>query len=126
MLIIDRDTAQGKVDKMTLDNDYLEFVRDQMTSFGDFTIRKMFGGAGLFKDGKMFALVTADNKLFLKVDDSNRGDYEAQSMGPFVPSFRTKRAMTMPYYEVPADVIEDREELGRWAGRSHAVAMKGK
>jgi DNA transformation protein len=111
---------------MAISDDYLDFVRDQMSSFGDFSIRKMFGGAGLFKDGKMFALVSADNKLFLKVDDGNRGDYEAQGSGPFVPPFKTKRAMTMPYYEVPVDVVEDREELGQWAERAHAVAMKGK
>jgi len=33
--------------------------------------------------------------------------------------------MSMPYYEVPEDVLDDREELERWAGRSIEVALGG-
>jgi DNA transformation protein len=126
MLICDHGGASDKVEPMALSDDYLEFVRDQMSSFGEFTIRKMFGGAGLYKDGRMFALVSPDNKLFFKVDEDNLGDYESAGSGPFVPPFKTKRAMAMPYFEVPADVIEDRDEVARWARKAHEVAVKGK
>lgn len=34
--------------------------------------------------------------------------------------------MTMPYYNVPADVLEDRDTLARWAARAVAIAVRSK
>lgn len=99
---------------------YLDYVLDQLSDFGDVVPRRMFGGIGLFRGGLMFALIDNDI-LYFKVDDSNRGDYEASDCGPFRP-FKDKKTV-MQYYEVPVDVIEDRDELGRWAGRAYAVAL---
>lgn len=56
---------------MAVSNDYLEYIVDQLLAWGEVTVRKMFGGAGLYRDGKMFGLV-ADDVVYLKVDDSNR------------------------------------------------------
>ena len=51
---------------MAVSNDFLEYVLDQFSAWGEVTVRKMFGGAGLYRDGKMFGLV-ADNVAYLKV-----------------------------------------------------------
>jgi DNA transformation protein len=32
----------------------------------------------------------------------------------------------MPYYEIPVDILESRDELARWAQRSLVVARKKK
>jgi DNA transformation protein len=113
---------------MAISDDYLEFVADQLSGFGQVVTRKMFGGAGLYLEGIMFGLISPDNKLYLKADDTNRRDYEEVGMGPFVPTFSkpVKRTMEMPYYEVPGEVLEDREELQAWAGKAYVVAQKGK
>ena len=113
---------------MAISDDFLDYVSDQLAGLSGVSMRKMFGGAGLYLEGLMFGLVSPDSKLYLKVDDSNRSDYEDRGMGPFVPTFKnpTTRTMVMPYYEVPAEVLEDKEELERWAGRALAVARSGK
>jgi DNA transformation protein len=80
----------------------------------------MFGGVGLFQDGLMFGLI-ADDVLYFKVDDSNRGDYQKAGMGPFRPR---KKSPAISYYQVPIDVLEDRETLAQWAHRSFAVARQ--
>jgi DNA transformation protein len=72
----------------------------------------MFGGYGIFAQGYMFALI-AGSALFFKVDDSNRQRYEAVDSKPY---------RTMPYYHVPAEVLEDHAELLDWARASIAVA----
>ncbi|UCD00191.1 MAG: TfoX/Sxy family protein, partial [Phycisphaerales bacterium] len=59
-----------------------------------------------------------------KVDDSNRADYEVEGMEPFQP-FADKKAV-MQYYEVPIDVLENRETLRDWAGKALDVAEKKK
>ena len=69
---------------MSVDDGYIVYVMDQLNSLGPVTVRKMFGGAGLYLDGTIFAVV-ANDALYFKVDDSNRPDYEAAGMGPFNP-----------------------------------------
>jgi|ERR1039458_2546305 hypothetical protein len=59
--------------------------------------------------------------LYFKVNDANRGDYEARGMGRFRP-YPNKPHLSMTYYEVPADVLEDADECAAWARRSVAIA----
>ena len=108
---------------MALSQDYLEYVKDQLGSAGTVTIRKMFGGAGVYLDGVIFGLIAADT-LYLKVDDSNRPDFEACGMGPFMPF--EDEPYAMQYYEVPADVLEDSEELVLWARKAVEVSLRKK
>ena len=56
---------------MSVSDEFLEYILDQLSAWGDVTARKMFGGAGLYRDEKMFGLI-ADDVVYLKVDDSNR------------------------------------------------------
>ena len=83
----------------------------------------MFGGAGLHLDGLSFALIAGD-VLYLKVDDANRGDFEAAGMGPFKPF--PDKPNTMQYYEVPIDVLESRDILSEWARAALDVARRAK
>lgn len=84
---------------------------EQLASAGPVSGRSMFGGFGLYLDGTFFALID-DDVLYFKADDENRPDFEAAGMGPFRP-YGDER--TMQYYAVPADVLEDRDALARWA-----------
>jgi DNA transformation protein len=103
---------------MSVSDDYLVFVQDQLGGLGEIRVKRMFGGAGLYLDGMFFAIV-ADDVLYFKVDDSNRADYEAEDMGPFRPFGGDTE---MSYYEVPADVLEDPDELRAWVGKAVEVA----
>ena len=98
---------------MPVSQEYLDYVLDQLTAFGTVTSRRMFGGAGLYHQGKFFGLI-ADDVLYFKVDDGNRKDYVDAGMGPFKPF----GSYAMGYYEVPADVLEDRDELARWTEKA--------
>jgi len=101
---------------MAISDEFLEHILDQLKGVGTVRAKRMFGGAGLYLDHAMFALI-ADDVLYFKVHESNRRDYEALGMAPFSPFGRA-----MPYFEVPADVLEDREELRDWALKSVAIA----
>ena len=107
---------------MSVSDEFVEYVLDQLSRWGGVSSRKMFGGAGLYRDGKMFGLI-ADDVAYLKVDDSNRKDFVEAGSSPFKPY--PVKSMTMSYFEVPPDVLDDPEELGPWADRSLAI-QKGK
>jgi len=106
---------------MPVSDEYLTYVIDQLECLGPVQSRRMFGGAGLYFEGLFFAVV-ADDILYFKVDDSNRTDYEAAGMGPFQP-FPNKKTV-MQYYEVPIDVLENRDALHDWAQKALSVAER--
>jgi TfoX/Sxy family transcriptional regulator of competence genes len=85
--------------------------------------RSMFGGVGIYSGDLFFALI-ADDTLYLKVDDSNRADFEALGMGPFRPY--GEGGEVMQYYQVAADLLEDPEALRPWAEKALAVAGRKK
>jgi DNA transformation protein and related proteins len=98
------------------------FVLEQLGRVTPVTAKSMFGGVGLYADGLFFALI-AEDRLYFKVDDTNRPDFERLGMEPFRP-FGEDGAMG--YYEVPADVLEDPVQLAAWIRQAIDVADKAK
>lgn len=71
----------------------------------------MFGGYGLYQ-GKIFFGILYKGRLYFKTDASTRHSYLEMGMKPFRPNAK----MTLKtYYEVPADIIEDPDQLMEWA-----------
>ena len=101
---------------------YKAFVIEQLEKVASITSKSMFGGVGLYADGLFFALI-ANDRLYFKVDDSNRLDFEAAEMEPFRP-YGDERSMK--YYEVPIGVLEDVDALQTWAEKAVAVARRAK
>ena len=98
------------------------FVMDQLGRVvRQIRSRAMFGGFGIYAGDRFFALI-ADDTLYFKVDDSNRPDYEALGMKPFQPYGPGSEAMK--YYQVPADLLDEPEELRPWAEKAIVVAGK--
>ena len=105
---------------MAISDDFLEYVLEQLSTWGEVRARRMFGGAGLYRQGNMFGLI-ADDVAYLKVGRLNQEDFEKAGSRPFQPY--PDRKTTMPYWAIPVEVLEDREELARWAEKALAVAM---
>jgi DNA transformation protein len=99
---------------------FLQYVLEQLERTGRVTSRRMFGGVGLYCDGVFFGIVD-DDTLYFKVDDATRPDYESRRMKPLRP-FKDQPDVSLTYYTVPADVLDDAEELVTWARRALAVA----
>lgn len=107
---------------MPVSRNYLDYVLDQLGTLSDVRQRRMFGAVGLYSGELFFALISND-ALYFKVDDSNRAAFEERGMQAFRP--KTARGIvSMNYFEVPADVIEDAGELIAWARRSVVVATR--
>jgi DNA transformation protein and related proteins len=100
-------------------DDYLRWVLEQLSGAGGVSFRRMFGGFGLYRNDVFFGIISGDT-LFFKVNDAGRADYETRGMARFRP-YRDKPLVSMSYYEVPADVLEDADECARWAMRAAAA-----
>lgn len=93
---------------------FKDFVLDQLSSFGALRCRAMFGGYGLYR-GKDFFGIIYKGRLYFKTDVTSRRLYLERGLKPFRPN---PRQTLKNYYEVPVDILEDRDELVRWALRT--------
>ena len=107
---------------MSVSPEYRAYVLEQLGRVLPITSRSMFGGVGIYTNGLFFALMDNDT-LYLKVDDANRPRFEAIGSGPF-PPYGDDRAMQ--YYELPADLLEDADELRGWVDAAVDVARRRK
>jgi DNA transformation protein len=82
----------------------------------------MFGGAGIWYETVMFALIF-DDRLFFKGGAANRQDFEAEDCEPFVYELRNGRRGTMSYWEVPERLFDEPEELRAWADKAIQAAL---
>jgi DNA transformation protein len=106
---------------MRVTDRFRAFVLEQLAGVESVRARAMFGGVGLYADDVFFGILAADT-LYLKVDDSNRSQYEGKGMTAFQPY--PGKPITMSYYQVPASVLEDGDELACWAQASVRVAAR--
>src|SRR3954447_3877189 len=82
-------------------------ILDRLSCLGEVTARPLFGGHGLYWRDTIFAIAYG-GRLYLKVDARSRRDFEARGMGPFRPN---ERQIIKSYFEVPPDILADREAL---------------
>jgi DNA transformation protein and related proteins len=106
---------------MSVNNEFVRYVLDQLRGLGVVISRKMFGGAGLYLDCTIFALISYAT-LYFKVDETNRSDFEEAGMEPFQPFDETSYVMS--YYEVPIDILEESDELVAWAKKALVAARR--
>ena len=106
-------------------SDFVDYVvQDLLSELDGIRARAMFGGWGIYKDGLTFAIVV-DDQLYFKVDDTNKTKYQKYGSRPFTYESRGK-SVSMSYWEVPAEVMDDRDEIKRWAEESHHISRRGK
>ena len=98
---------------------FVTFVIDQLAELGDVRYRAMFGGFGLYCGPAFFGIVY-DERLYFKTDERSAADYVARGMAPFQPN---DRQTLRNYYEVPSEIVDDRDQLLRWAGEALRPAL---
>ena len=105
---------------MSVSDNYRTYIIDQLGALSGLSTRRMFGGLGLYSGEWFFALID-DDVLYFKVDDANREEYTSRGMKAFMPF---PGQPSLGYFQVPEDVIEEAEDLARWARRSVEVAQR--
>lgn len=106
---------------MAVSDEFRDYVLEQLASAGKVSPRRMFGGVGLYLDGLFFALID-DDTLYFKTDDANRPRFEQAGSRPFCP-YPDRPGHVMAYWAVPAEVLEDAEQLREWTRESLAAAL---
>jgi DNA transformation protein len=102
-----------------------EGIVDLFAAFGRVSVRRMFGGFGIYADGVMFALA-ADDVIYLKADEESAAAFRQEGASPF--SYATKHGphTILSYWRLPDRLYDDPDELAGWARTALGVARRAR
>lgn len=98
-----------------------DFIRELFAEFGEVSIKRMFGGQGLYAGAVMFGLI-ADGVIYLKADDETSRAFAAENCAPFGYDTRHGRRVLTSYWRLPDRLYDEPAELAQWAKAAQAVA----
>jgi DNA transformation protein len=99
-----------------------EAIRELFSSFGTVSVRRMFGGHGVYADGLMFGL-EAGGELYLKADDLTVPKLAAEKSEPFVYKARG-REIALSYWRLPERLYDEPDEFAAFARDAFAAAQR--
>jgi DNA transformation protein and related proteins len=104
---------------------FVDYVLDLLSPFGNVRSRKMFGGYGIYKDNIFFALIVND-ALYFKISENDRSIYESFGSQPLSFTKKNGQVITMSYWQVPVDILEDQNKFTPLAQRAFSAAIQSK
>lgn len=105
---------------MAVSPEFVAFVEELFAPLGGVRVRRMFGGGGIYSRDVMFGLVS-DDTIYLKADAESARAFAARGSGPFVYEGGAK-PITMSYWQLPADLIDDADEALVWGRKALNIA----
>lgn len=100
-----------------------EAIREVFSGLGDVTIRKMFGGKGIYHDGQIVG-VEVRGEILLKADAVSAPDFEAAGARRWTDA--GGRPVNMPYWTIPESAVDDPDELAVWTGKAFEAALRAR
>ena len=98
---------------MSVSPDYTNFVKERLEPLGPITHRRMFGGAGVYAQGYIIALLD-DDELYFKTDDESRQTFVDAGCTPFTYQKKDGTVGVMTYFKAPEQVFDDPDEMIAW------------
>ena len=105
------------------------FAEELFAGLGDLTVKRLFGGAGLYSEGVIFGAIM-DETVYLKAGAALIADLEVEGSTPWVYTYPSgpKAGQTIPmgYWSLPEAALDDPQEACDWARRALKVALQAK
>lgn len=108
---------------MSISRELVEYLTDTLSPLGAISARRMFSGYGIKCGEVNFALLLGSGAYF-RVDDSNRGAFEAEGSTPFRYMKKDKEVTVGTYWEIPGDVLDDPDRLLEWGHEALDAARR--
>ncbi|AKI00339.1 regulator of competence-specific genes [Hoeflea sp. IMCC20628] len=102
-----------------------EAIREMFDSLGEVTIKRMFGGKGIYHQGKILALEISAGDLLLKADAESAPEFAEAGASQWVYDGKNK-PVAMPYWTIPEAALDDPDELAKWVALAWAAALRAK
>ena len=107
-----------------MDEGLYAWVQETLEPLGAVTMRKMMGGATLYLDGIVFAILD-EGEIWFKADAETDAVWDAEGCERFSMTFKDGRVDTMNYRRAPSDVYDEPEAMQRWAKLAVDAGLRG-
>ncbi|WP_337266781.1 TfoX/Sxy family protein [Oryzifoliimicrobium ureilyticus] len=103
-----------------MDNDA---IQDMFRSLGPVSIRRMFGGKGIYYDGRILAIEYHD-EILLKADKQTEQSFASAGAQRWTYLGKKGQPVAMPYWSIPDAALDDDDELAKWVGLAYEAASR--
>jgi DNA transformation protein and related proteins len=98
-------------------------IEELFSGLGAVSIRRMFGGKGVYHQGLIVGVVLRDGEMRLKGDALSGPEFEAAG-GRRWTYDGDKGPVAMPYWSIPDDAYDDPEVMARWTRLAFEAALR--
>ena len=102
----------------------IEAIHEMFEGLGPVTVKPMFGGKGIYHQGRILALVVA-GEMLLKADKLSAGKFEAAGSTQWSYEGK-KKPVKMPYWSIPDSAMDDPDELSAWVHLAYEAALRAR
>ena len=101
-----------------------ERIAELFAGLGPVSIRRLFGGKGIYFDGVIVAIVLR-GELLVKADEQSAPDFEAAGCKQWTYiGKRHGKLVAMPYWSIPDSAFDDPDEMTVWARRAYEAGRR--
>lgn len=110
---------------MAVDPEIETLLRELFEPLDGVVFRRMFGGLGIFRHNLMFGLYSSQGHFALKADEITLDDFVKEGCVEWNPPMRARtKPIKMGYWQAPERLLEDQDELLKWAEKAFEAAIR--
>ena len=103
-----------------------EAIEEMFQALGPVTIKRMFGGKGIYREGRILAL-EVQGEILLKADGESAPHFEEAGSRQWVYEGKPgKKPVRMPYWSIPEEALDDPDVMAEWARRAYSAALRAR
>jgi len=109
---------------MAISPEFVTYLEDLFSVVPGTSIRRMFGGVGIFRHGLMYALAMSDGRIAMKADEQNVPDFKAEGCEEWTYEMRKSPKKSMGYWFMPERLVDDEDDFRQWAMAAFEAAVR--
>ncbi len=98
-------------------------LQEMFAGLGEITVRRMFGGQGVYHGGLIVGIVF-EGEVLLKADAVSAPTFESAGARRWVYSGQGEKTVGMPYWTIPDDAYDDQDQMAQWVRLAYEAALR--
>ena len=98
-------------------------IEEMFQGLGPVTIKRMFGGKGIYHLGRIIALEVR-GEMLLKADEESAAEFADAGSTQWTYEGKKGNPVKMPYWSIPDDAYDDPDDMAKWVRLAYAAALR--
>lgn len=98
-------------------------IEEMFEPLGPVSIRRMFGGKGIYHNGLILALEVS-GEILLKADADSAPEFRSAGARQWTYESKKDKPIAMPYWSIPDEALDDPEEMAKWLRLAYEAAVR--